>query len=239
MSGPLAVLPHGPLHSIPWSALHDGTGYLIDRYEVFTAPSLAVLDGCRSRRASGRRGALIVGVADEFAPAIEDEVAGIATRLPGARRLVGPSATADAVCAELSGSSIVHLAGHGLWRSDNPMFSSLRLADRWLTAAELLPLDLRGALVVLSACDSARAHALAGNELLGMARAVLGAGAATLVASQWPADDEATASLMDSFYEHVTRGLPPAVALTLAKRALRREREHPYYWAAFEALGAP
>ena len=119
------------------------------------------------------------------------------------------------------------------------MFSALRLADRWLTAAELLPLDLRGALVVLSACDSARTHALAGNELLGMARAVLGAGAATLVASQWPADDEATACLMDSFYEHVTLGLPPAEALCRSKRALRREWEHPYYWAAFEVLGAP
>jgi CHAT domain-containing protein len=116
------------------------------------------------------------------------------------------------------------------------MFSALRLADRWVTATELLALDLGGATVVLSACESARSRAAAGDELLGFARAVLGAGAASLVASLWRSDDEATHALMTTFHTLRPR-LGPSAALRAAQLEVMRHTPHPYRWAAFAALG--
>jgi CHAT domain-containing protein len=117
------------------------------------------------------------------------------------------------------------------------MFSSLRLFDRWMTASEILPLDLSGATVVLSACESARSMSARGDEMLGLARAFLGAGASTLVASLWPADDAVTARLMEHWYD-ARRLLGPADALRQAQLEVLAEHPHPYQWAPFVTIGA-
>jgi CHAT domain-containing protein/tetratricopeptide (TPR) repeat protein len=238
--GALTVLPYGELHAVPWSALVDGVaGSLLDRYEITVGPSLTLAERCRERAARRRARVAVVGVADELAPAVASEVDLVADRLASPIKLAGPEALADRVLEAVGGAGIVHLAGHGWWRSDNPMYSAVRVADRWLTAAELMNCDLDGALVVLSACDTGRVRALPGDELHGLARAVLGAGAASLVACSWPADDNATHAFMDNFYAFVADCYPTSRAVRESQIALREQHVHPYYWAGFQVIGSP
>jgi CHAT domain-containing protein len=117
------------------------------------------------------------------------------------------------------------------------MFSSLKLGDGWLTAADVLDLDLAGALVTLSACESGRNEVFGGDELIGLTRAFLGAGAATLVASLWLVQDETTAELMERWYEHLRNGIGRAAALRKAQLTLKDRFVHPYYWAPFVLIG--
>ncbi len=117
------------------------------------------------------------------------------------------------------------------------MFSSLKLHDGWLTAADVIQLDLSGALVTLSACESGRNEVFAGDELIGLTRAFLGVGASTLVVSLWIVQDETTASLMEKYYERLHDGAGPAQALRAAQLAIKDERPHPYYWAPFVLVG--
>ena len=117
------------------------------------------------------------------------------------------------------------------------MFSSLKLHDGWLTAADVMQLDLAGALVTLSACESGRNEVLAGDELIGLTRAFLGAGASTLVASLWIVQDQTTASLMEKYYGRLRDGAEPAEALRAAQLAIKEEHTHPYYWAPFVLVG--
>ena len=91
-------------------------------------------------------------------------------------------------------------------------------------------------LVVLSGCETALAGALAGEELAGLAQAFLHAGARGLVVSLWPVQDAATAQLMSEFYERLA-GAGIAGALAVASASLREQLPHPWYWAAFAAVG--
>jgi CHAT domain-containing protein len=143
----------------------------------------------------------------------------------------------DALRSAASGCGVLHLACHGLFRADNPMFSSLKLHDGWLTAADAMRLDLKGTLVTLSACESGRNEVFAGDELIGLTRAFLGAGAATLAVSLWLVQDETTASLMARYYERLRDGAGPAEALRAAQLAIKDEHPHPYYWAPFVLIG--
>jgi CHAT domain-containing protein len=98
-------------------------------------------------------------------------------------------------------------------------------------------LDLAGALVTLSACESGRNEVFAGDELMGLTRAFLGAGATTLVASLWLVQDETTAELMENWYEHLSEGSGRATALRNAQLTLKDKYSHPYYWAPFVLIG--
>ena len=117
------------------------------------------------------------------------------------------------------------------------MFSSLKVGDGWLAARDVIRLDLAGALVTLSACESGRNEVYAGDELMGLTRAFLGAGATTLVASLWLVQDETTAELMENWYEHLSEGVGRATALRNAQLALKDKFPHPYYWAPFVLIG--
>jgi CHAT domain-containing protein len=117
------------------------------------------------------------------------------------------------------------------------MFSSLKLHDGWLTAADVMQLDLAGTLVTLSACESGRSEMFAGDEPMGLMRAFLGAGAATLVVSMWLVHDEAAARLMEKYYEWLQEGARPAQALRAAQLAIKDAYPHPYFWAPFIVVG--
>jgi CHAT domain-containing protein len=233
----IAVVPHGPLHRVPFHALFDGERYLIERFEVSYAPSATVYALCQDREPTGRNGAVVFGVEDPLIPAATAEARAVAERLPGAGMRVGEEATIEALREDASGSSILHLACHGLFRSDNPMFSSLKLHDGWLMAADAMSLDLPGALVTLSACESGRGEVIGGDEVLGLTRAFLGAGAATLVVSLWLVQDETTAELMGDWYERLRDGEGRASALRAAQLEVKERHLHPYYWAPFVLMG--
>jgi tetratricopeptide (TPR) repeat protein len=232
--GKLVIVPHGLLHQIPFHALFDGEQYLLERFEISYAPSARIYSLCQQTpRVSDR--ALVMSVPDPLIPAVTKEARAVARHLPGAEVLSDGQATAQALQSASSGCCVLHLACHGLFRSDNPMFSSLKLHDGWLTAADVMQLDLAGALVTLSACESGRNEIFAGDELIGLTRAFLGVGASTLVVSLWVVQDDTTASLMEKYYERLRDGASPAEALRAAQLALKDA--HPYYWAPFVLVG--
>ena len=235
--GKLVIVPHALLHQVPFHALFDGERYLLERFEISYAPSARVYSLCREQapRRSGR--ALVMSVTDPLIPAVEEETRAVARYLPGARVLKDEQATSRAFRSASTDCSIVHLACHGLFRTDNPMFSSLKLHDGWLTAAEVMRLDLAGALVTLSACESGRNDVLAGDEPIGLMRAFLGVGTSTLVVSLWLVQDEATALLMEKYYERLRGNTGPAETLRAAQLAIMNEYPHPYYWAPFIVVG--
>ena len=232
----LAVVPHGPLHRVPFHALYDGSRYLVERFEVTYAPSAMVYALCQGR-APRRTGATVLGVEDPLIPAAEAEARTVSGRLPSSRLYVGEEATVEALRAAAPGSGTLHLACHGLFRSDNPMFSALKLHDGWLTAADVMGLDLPGALVTLSACESGRSGVIGGDEILGLTRAFLGAGVATLVVSLWLVQDDTTAELMSLWYGRLRGGERPAAALRAAQLEVMERHDHPYYWAPFVLVG--
>lgn len=232
---PLVIVPDGPLHGVPFHALHDGSAPLLERFTVSYAPSI---DTYRAVAAARAGAALVAGVADPLAPQVEEEVHAVAERLAAVGPctvLAGEDATWERVRHGMADAAVVHLAGHAVFRPDNPMYSALRLADRWVTAAELLQLDLRGRTVVLSACGTAR-NDLATAEVLGFTRALLGAGAATAMTSLWSVDDRSTAAFMARWHEARTE-LGAAGALRAVQRELAAEGSHPYHWAPWVLFG--
>lgn len=236
----LTIVPHGGLHQAPFHALFDGERYLIDQYEIVYAPSAAIYHLCQSRPQpeAAIRNPLLVGVSDPSIPAVKEEIEAVAAHLPQARVLLDEQATQANFQAAVPGSDLLHLACHGLFRAGNPMFSALRLHDGWLTAGEAMRLSLPNTLVTLSACESGRSRIAGGDELLGLLRAFLGAGAAALVVSLWLVQDQSTARLMDFWYDSLSeRGSRPAEALRAAQLALRKEYPHPYHWAPFIMVG--
>jgi CHAT domain-containing protein/tetratricopeptide (TPR) repeat protein len=234
--GKLVIVPHGLLHQIPFHALFDGEAYLLERFEISYAPSARVYSLCQERaRRSGK--ALVMSETDPLIPAVGEEARAVARYLPGAEVLSDERATSDALRGGSSGCAILHLACHGLFRADNPMFSSLKLHDGWLTAADVMQLDLTGALVTLSACESGRNEVFAGDEPIGLTRAFLGVGASSLVVSLWLVQDEATALLMKEYYKRLSGNVGPAAALRGAQLAIKDEYPHPYYWAPFILVG--
>ncbi len=233
----LIIVPYGALHGVPFHALYDGQSYLIERYEISYATSATVMARCQTRPRRPLEQALVVGVPDVGIPYVTQEAETVAALLPAAQLLRGQEATMPALRAAAPGQDLLHLACHGLFRSDNPLFSALRLGDGWLTVAEAAELEIDAGLVTLSACESGRSRVVEGDELLGLTRAFLGGGAASLVVSLWLVNDASTAQLMDEFYHCLQAGQSKAAALRTAQRALLATKSHPYYWAPFVLVG--
>ena len=240
---PLAIVPHGVLHNVPFHALFDGQNYLLDHSEVSYAPSATVLALCQQRIRSSHAPirALIAGVADPLIPAALTEAQDVARELAErgieTETLSNDGATLATIKELAPGRDILHLACHGLFRADNPMFSALKLHDGWLTAADVMQFDLKDALVTLSACETGRSTVFQGDEVIGLPRAFLGAGAAAVVVSLWLVQDETTVTLMTNWYNRLSEGMGRVAALRAAQHALRERYPHPYYWAPFVLIG--
>jgi tetratricopeptide (TPR) repeat protein len=235
----LVVVPHGPLHYLPFHALHDGEGYVIDRFTVSYAPSASVFALCCTREPARGREGLILGVPDRLTPNILAEVEAVAATLPGAELLLGEAATEERLRALGPGARLVHIATHGFFRQDNPMFSALQLGGSRLTLFDLYQLELGAELVVLSGCGTGLNVVESGDELIGLTRGLLYAGARSAMVTLWDVHDQSTAELMSIFYRQLTRQGDPARAVRLAMRELRESYPHPYYWAPFVLVGKP
>lgn len=238
----LVVVPHGPLHLMPFHALWDGQQYAVERFEIVLAPSGSVFAAAIGGAASAAGEPLVIGVADEVAPWISVEARELAQRL-GATALIDDDATVATVCAAMRSARWVHLACHGHYSSQHPMASGLRLFDRWLTLRDICELRLGAELVTLSACNSGRNLVQSGEELTGLLRSFLAAGARSVLASLWPAHDAATTELMCDFYstwtEHGKGSGSTARALRQAQLRAMRRAPHPIYWAPFALVGRP
>jgi CHAT domain-containing protein/tetratricopeptide (TPR) repeat protein len=233
----LVIVPHGVLHYVPFHTLYDGQHYLIQQQEVCYAPSIAVLQHCLNRPQADYQRAVLFGIPDAAAPRVHDEIVTLATLLPHATIMLDDQATLAALQAHAPTADLLHLACHGRFRPDNPLFSALRLADGWLTVQDAYGLELNCDLVILSACETGISTIAPGDELVGLARSFFAAGTASLLLSLWTVDDGSTAELMSVFYQKLFEGQRPAAALRAAQCALIERYPHPFYWSPFVLLG--
>jgi len=233
----LVIVPHGILHYVPFHALYTGTEYVTDSCVVSYAPSASIYATCQQQPDGGGQGSLVLGVADERAPLIETEARAVARALPGAHLFVGANATEQVLRTHGRDCRILHIASHGYFRPENPMFSGIRLGDTYLNVYDLYRLRMRADLVTLSGCATGANVAAAGDELLGITRGLFCAGAKTLLLSLWNVHDESTRRFMTLLYERLAVGDVPVRALRDTMLDLRAEYPHPYHWAPFVVTG--
>jgi CHAT domain-containing protein len=231
-------VPHDLLHYVPFHALYDGRRHLIDSFAISYAPSATIYALCHGRDAPGGGSSLILGVPEPETPFILEEVRAVAARLPAAELYVGKDATDQVLRDKGDGCRFVHIAAHGFFRPDNPMFSGIRLGGgSYLTLYDLYNLKLRADLVALSACVTGVNVIAAGDELLGLARGLFRAGAASLLLTLWEVPDQSTAGFMQTFYDRLLGSPNRAGAMREAILALREQYPHPVHWAPFVLMG--
>lgn len=247
----LLIVPHGVLHYLPFVALRDPrtARHLIEDYTITYAPSASSLPFLRAKETPVKGKALVIG-----APA------GVSPDLPGAMReaiavakalqtvpVTGRAARESLLYRLNADVDLVHIAAHGFFERDAPLFSRLALAagdgyDGNLEVHEILSeVDLQGVnLVVLSACQTGVGKGNAGDDIVGLTRALLYAGTPGVISTLWDIGDEATATLMDHFYSRLLGGDSVADALRYAQlRLLHGDHPDPRHWAAFTLHGDP
>ena len=131
----------------------------------------------------------------------------------------------------------MHLACHGQFRSDNPLFSALKLADGWFTVRDAYSLKLDNALVTLSGCETGVNVVAPGDELIGLAGGFFSAGARSVLLSLWMVDDDATNQMMVDFYEETKNGRSLSASLRAAQLKMLQKNPHPFFWSPFVLVG--
>lgn len=247
----LIIVPHGALHYLSFGAFRNmhTKRYLIEDYTITYAPSASAIRFLRDKETPVKGKALVIG-----APA------GVSPELPGAMRearMVGAelhstakvgAAARESLLYQLKGDvDLIHIAAHGFYEGDTPLFSRLALAagdgsDGNLEVHEILSdVDLTGVnLVVLSACQTAVGKGNAGDEIVGLTRALLYAGTPGVISTLWDIGDEAASALMTHFYSRLLDGASAADALRHAQlQMLHGNYPDPRQWAAFTLNGDP
>lgn len=182
-------------------------------------------------------------------PETEIEVQTIGAEVYGQKACnihIGSSAQEEAVKAEMGKYRVVHFATHGVLNDHNPLYSYLVLAtgnrsneDGLLEAWELMEMNLKAEMVVLSACDTARGHIGDGEGMIGMTWALFVAGVPTTVASQWKIPSETTTKLMVAFHKNAKKMSKAEAWREAALEMIKdpRYRMKPFYWAGFVVVG--
>jgi len=163
------------------------------------------------------RGGRVVLVAGPDLPGAAAELDALAELYPGATVLAGHDATIRAVLAALDGAEVAHVAAHGRFRADNPLFSALVLADGPLTVYDLERLRRAPRTIMLAACDSGLSPVRPGDEMTGLASALLAVGAGAVVAPLLPLPDEVSGALAYRWHQLVSSGRSPAQALAVVR----------------------
>ncbi|MEU8193604.1 CHAT domain-containing protein [Microbispora amethystogenes] len=212
------LIPHDALHRVPLHAV----GSELAGHSVAYAPSASVLRYCRGNRGGRRQRALVVadppGGAELMLGPAQAE---LLTGLFKTETLAGEGAVSGELVRRVGGADILHVCAHGVFDAAAPMRSGVILADGLFTAERFLKLKLSRTLVVLAACRTGVAAARPGDELLGLVRSVLHAGAPAVLVSLWTVDELATTMLFRHFYERLVAGERAVDALQAAQERLR------------------
>jgi CHAT domain-containing protein len=246
----LIIAPHGALHYLPFAALFDGKSYLIDRYQLTFLPSASTIKFIGKTHADNKAGNILVlgnpdlGDSRYNLPAAEQEAKSIGAIFPKSLVLLGDKASKKNLNEYGSGFKYLHFAMHGKFNSDNPLGSALMLATHsvenvkdQLTVSELYSMKLDVDMVTLSACETGLGKVSNGDDVVGLVRGFLYAGANHVISTLWEIDDKATETLMVDFYRDIKAGKSKAGSLRNAQIALRKEYPNPRYWAAFQMTG--
>jgi hypothetical protein len=205
---PLVVVPTGVLTTVPWSMIPGCV-----RRPVTVAPSATTWSAARRRTNSGTGTLLVAGPGNERG---EPEVRAIAALRRSAKVLAGVAATPAATLTALDGVETAHVAAHGHHQPENPLFSTLDLSGGPLLGYDLQQVRTPPATVVLSSCDLGLTDIRPGDETLGMATALFGAGTSTVIASVSRVADESAMTAMTRYHRSVAAGDSPATALAAA-----------------------
>lgn len=205
----LIVVPTGALHRVPWGALPT-----LAACAVAVTPSAGRWAAVERRERATKSLAVVTGPG---LSAAEDEALAVGSQYRATRHLSGEAATVTATLDLLEASDTAHIACHGNFRSDSPMFSSLTLADGPLTVYDLERLTTPPSVVVLPVCHAGRSVVGVGDELIGTASALLGIGVDTVVAPITVVNDRATVVVMAALHRHLVAGVAPAAALAMTR----------------------
>ena len=243
----LYVVPHGHLHLLPIHALTvDGQPLLAKRAVVYV-PSAAVLARILERapvsHGTGRN--IVMGFTPSSDETERDLFLGEAKAVAGyldCEALLDDAARSSVLDAVASAAAVVHLSCHGAFDHDDPLSTSVTLADGPLSAREWMRFRLRAGLVTLSACQSGHGQIGSGDEVAGLARALLYAGASSALLTLWSVNAVTTRDWMIDFYRLLRTapqgsGVESAFAFQAATLNLRERYPDPYYWAPFILVG--
>ncbi|MEU2618223.1 CHAT domain-containing tetratricopeptide repeat protein [Streptomyces sp. NPDC007157] len=230
-SGPVVIVPPGALHRVPWALLPS----LRERVLSVSPSAGSWLRARETEPPPGGRHVLVRGPGLATGGAEVPEVAG---RYATARILEQQDAQVPLVLHELDGAALAHIAAHGTFRADSPLFSSLRMADGPLIVHDFERLARSPYRIILSSCDTARLASVGADELLGLVTALLPLGTAGVVASSAPVNDAAVVPLMLALHKGLGAGLSLAEALRDARAALPGDAVHQATGWAFAAFGA-
>ncbi len=249
----LLLLPHDALHELPFAALLDPQThtYLGQKLTLSLLPSASALLVWQGQARPGEPEALVLGDPTTSSlrplPAAREEARQVAELLHR-KALLGDEAKESALRGAARSLTLLHIAAHGVLDEQEPRNSYLALAedegqDGHLEMGEIfdeLRLNQRP-LVVLSACETGLGRRAGGDEIEGMIRAFLYAGARAVTATLWEIDDPASELLVKVFYRSLLAGAPVAEALRQAQATLIADRGYkaPYYWAGFAVTGDP
>ncbi|WP_342618518.1 CHAT domain-containing protein [Rhodoferax sp. GW822-FHT02A01] len=242
----LTIVAHGALHYLPFAALMDGDQYLVDRYSIRMLPSASVLQFLRPHRSNDAGQSLVLGNPDLHnpdmdLPGAQNEAQTVASLLATPNLLLRDRATKEAFTRLAPSAKYVHVASHGEFDAQQPLASALLLSapqgqDNRLTVSDMYELGLDAELVTLSACETGLGAVGSGDDVVGLTRGLLYAGASSVVTSLWKVDDESTGQLMAQMYRNLAKNTPDE-ALRGAQLETRKKFPHPYYWAAFYLTG--
>ncbi|KOX21239.1 hypothetical protein ADK67_27715 [Saccharothrix sp. NRRL B-16348] len=222
------IVPHDHLHGVPLHAVEVDGVPLAERNPTCYTPSAAVMRHCQAKRRPAATRSVVLADSRPDRPLGHSRAQSrlIASVLGDAERLVGDRASLSGMrSAVREAVSVLHIACHGEFDAERPARSRVLLAgghaDGALTAEKILGLSLPADLVTLSACQSGVAHRRAGDELFGLPRALIYAGASAVLVSLWPVDELSTGLLMNSFYPALKAGAGKSEALRAAQLAVR------------------
>lgn len=225
----LYLVPHGPLHYIPFAALSDASGTTLLRQDgpvIVYAPSATILCACLERQPAAEGSTLALGY-DDTGPAMlrfAEREARLVGQVMHGEIVVGEQAKREQLITSGPALRHLHIAGHAVYLPHDPLGSYLRLsADEQIDARTLMQsLSLPGSVITLNACLSGVSHVASGDELLGLPRAFLYAGAATIVCALHEVDDLSSCLLMALFYRFLADHSSPAAALQQAQLVMRQ-----------------
>jgi CHAT domain-containing protein len=244
----LIIIPHLFWHYLPFHALYDKEqkNYLIDQFEICYSPSATVLSLCQKKNPGHREKAVILANPTGDLPFADEEADKIATAFMPYAKVFREKEANYQIMSELGcQADVLHLACHGVFRGDDPLFSHLVLSGSGKVKSRCFMMDifnlkLQASLVTLSACETGLNQVSSGDELIGLARGFFYAGTPSLIVSLWQVNDQSTATLMENFYWHFARNRTTktqALQLAIQSTKCQEEYSHPYFWAPFLLMG--